>query len=345
MMKKWRNFGLLIVFLVACAFVIGDSVVYAKSSGSSGGGGGRSSGGYSGGSSRSSFSSSPSYSSSPSAKSSSGWAGKQSASIQSTQAPQKSVSGYGGKQTAQGNENTSQPAAKSATPSRDAAAIAKTESISKEQSRKAMADYNAQQAKFKYSGSPVKISTESQRAVTNRVTVNNYHYDSGAYAYRSGAFYGGYGWAPPAYGYGFYPSYGLWNTVALWFMLDHIHDQAYSMMYYSHRNDVDMQTWRNQVEHEADNNAELKAKLTAMDQRMQAMEKQGVKQDPGYVPPEMKEVALSEDVLKSAEPQPIATPAVYKSSVSETSKSYAFLFLAFAIVGSILGYLLFVRKY
>jgi hypothetical protein len=183
--------------------------------------------------------------------------------------------------------------------------------VSAERSKQSLNEYRNQQAKFKYSGSPVKSSPVVQRTVVNRVVVNNhYHYTPANYAYRQRSFYGYYGWNPPVYGYGFYPSYGLWNTVALWFMLDHIADQQYAMMYYSHRNDADMQAWRAQAEREAQNNAELRAKLAAADQRALALQQQGVQADPGYVPADMKDVALSEDVVKqqAQDPQNVQQP-------------------------------------
>ena len=204
---------------------------------------------------------------------------------------------------------------------------------------------DAYMSKFKYSGSPVSASPTVQRTVVNRVVVNNYHYDPGVYAYRTRTFYSGYGWAPPAYGYAFYPHYGLWNTVAILFMLDHIQDQQYAMMYYSHRNDDDMRMWRQQAEREAQNNAELKMKLAAMDQRVRAMEQQGIQVDPGYVPPEMKEVALSEDALKGIDQQAVPAQNNQPAPAPKHGFPWLWVLLGVAVVGGVVVYFVFIRKY
>ena len=144
-------------------------------------------------------------------------------------------------------------------------------------------------------------STKAQRKTANRVVANNhYNYNSGDYARRRQSFYSGYS---PAYYNRFYPRYGMWDTLALCYMLDHISDQQYAMMYYSHRNDPDMQAWRAKAEEEARTNADLRAKLAVMDSNMQAMQGQNVQANPDYVPPAMNEVALSQDALKDAEPK------------------------------------------
>lgn len=351
MLKKTKMFGFLMAAFVALSLIIADPAAYAKGSS---GGGGRSSGGFSGG-----YKSSPapSYKPSPApiARSSAGFSGGYKSPAPAPVA--KSSAGFsGGPKAPAAAVTPNAPVAKAVAPQRDAAAAAKTQTISKQQSQKAMADYKAQQAKFKYqSPAPVTSSPTVQRTVINRTVVNNYHYDPGVYAYRTRTFYAGYGWAPPVYGYGFYPSYGLWNTVALWFMLDHIHDQQYAMMYYSHRNDEDMRMWRQQAEREAQNNAELRAKLAAMDQRTRALEQQGAAIDPGYVPAEMKEVALSEDALKGAgqqQPQqPIATPAVYQQPAPvqppppQHKTPWGWILLGGAALAGLIYYFGFARKY
>jgi hypothetical protein len=372
MMKKAKMLGFLMTVFVSLSFVVADPAAYAKGGG--GGGGGHSSGGFSGGGSKSyggggGFSGGY-KSSSPSlmAKSSGGFSGGSKPSAPAPAA--KSSGGFSGgsKYTApapaakssggfSGGPKSPAPTslAKAAVPQKDAAAMAKTKTISKEQSQKAMADYKSQQSKYKYTGSPVNASPTTTRYVTRNVYVNNYHYTPAGYAYRQKSFYGNYGWGPPVYGYGFHPYYGMWNTNALWFMLYAVesqriaNQQQYAMMYYSHRNDPDMMAWRQKAEIEAQTNADLRRQLATMDQRVQAMEQQGVQADPGYVPPDMKDVALSEETLKNAEQQtqsPQVVPAVYNQPAPPEKKSHWILWtLLGAGVLVIGGYLLFGRKY
>ena len=379
-MKKMRWFRLFMAMAIALSLITVDvtSVLAKTSSRSSGGfsGGSRSggfnggmkaspsvktSGGFSGGikspppvtpavRTSAEFSGRPSVSPpvAPAVKTSAGFSGEH--KVSPAEPIAKTSAGFSGGPKAPVAQTT--PGSPMVAPKKDAAAAAKTAAISREQSRKAMAEYQAQQSKFNRTGSPVNASPTTQRTVINRTVINNYRYDRGAYAYRTRTFYAGYGWAPPAYGYGsFFPSYGLWNTVALWFMLDHIVDHQYAMMYYSHRHDPDMMAWRQQAEIEARNNAELRAKLAAMDQRVLAMERQGVQKDPGYVPPEMKEVALSESALQDAQPQPqqpLATPAVYSQPIqSRPEKSgmpWGWILLGVVVVGGVV-YFGYIRKY
>lgn len=310
-----RRLGIFCYFamigLITLSLVAIDPAAHAGSTSSSNNntsstssGGKSSSGGFSSGS-KSASSTPDTRSTTPSAGKSSGGfsSGSKDSAPATPQTPPKSSAGFSAvaKDTAPATRANA-PVVQATAPPKDAAAMAKTESISREQSQKAMADYKAQQAKFKQPAqqSAPAPAPAAQHTVVNRVIERNYHYDSGNYANRTRTFYDTHGWDAPAYSSAFYPSYGLWSTLSLLYMIDHIHDQQYSMMYYSHRNDDDMRKWREQAEIEARTNADLKAKLAAMDSRMQAMEKQGIKGDPSYIPAEMEEVALSEETLKSA---------------------------------------------
>lgn len=261
----------------------------------------------------------------------------------------KSVTGYGSKMAAPVAAGAVAGAVVSSTaPPKDAAATAKTQAISKEQSAKAMSDYKAQQSKYKYAGSPVTAPPNVQRDVASRVTVNNYRYERGDYVSRQQRFYSSNNWVQPVYVTNFHPYYGLWNTPSMFFMMDHMHDQQYAMMYYSHRNDADMRAWRRQAEGEGETNAELRRKLAAMDQRMLAMEKQGVQADPGYVPPAMQDVALSEEALQGMTPaatvaeQPAPLPV--KKAGFPWGKAIAWTF-GLSCLGVLGWYFIFKRKF
>jgi cell division protein FtsB len=72
-------------------------------------------------------------------------------------------------------------------------------------------------------------------------------------------------------------------------------DQQYALMYYNHRNEEDMMQWRQEMDQQAMNNAELKAKLDALDQQVARL--QGTPVDSAYVPEDAQDIALSPDVV------------------------------------------------
>lgn len=117
----------------------------------------------------------------------------------------------------------------------------------------------------------------------------------GTYYYRRDAFYRVYGWAPLPYVYGLYPRYGLYDAVFLAFMLDHIAEQQYALMYYNHMNEAEFVQWRQQMDQLAMQNDDLRARLAAMDQQAAAL--QGRPIDPSYIPEDAQDIALSPDVI------------------------------------------------
>ena len=104
-----------------------------------------------------------------------------------------------------------------------------------------------------------------------------------------------YNYSPPAYVVHFAPSYGIWDSPFLMMMLLNMGTHE---MYYHHMDDPGMQAWRRDVERQAQDNAELRAKVNQLDQEVAQMKAQGVRRDPNYVPPGMdKDVMLSDRVL------------------------------------------------
>jgi TRAP transporter TAXI family solute receptor len=95
------------------------------------------------------------------------------------------------------------------------------------------------------------------------------------------------------------PSFGLFNTLFLFWMLDHMSDRSVAAAAYNHQNDPGFKQWRAEVETQAKDNAELKAKLAEMDKQIKAME--GTPKDPGYLPPGVPvEAALAPAALAKA---------------------------------------------
>jgi len=284
-MKKFSIFLFTLLTLI-------PSISFSKgsSSFSSGGGGSRSS--YSGGSSysNSSKSSGSSYSNSYSKPSTPSTPSSYSNSY-SKPAPSSSYSNSAGT-TYNKPVQTVQP--KSQFQQRANAGI------TKQNSTKALSDYKAQQSKFRQA--PSSYTKVSPRSYT---TVNHYNVSSGDYYIHRSSFYGRYNYHP-AYMYNSYPYFGMWDGMALWFMLDHINDRQYAMMYYNQQNNPDMIQWRQEANRLAQDNADLRNKLNQMDNQTRNLNGQPV--DPSYIPEQMRDVAFSANAIEQANQQAQVQP-------------------------------------
>lgn len=177
-------------------------------------------------------------------------------------------------------------------------------SFSKQESAKAYNDYKAQQNKFQKSSTTGSYTPASREQTTiNSVSSRVTYTSTSDYYSRRTVFYDTYRWSPPVYIYHSYNSFGIWDAMMLWFMLDHIHDQQYAAMYYNHRDDPGMREFRKEAERLSAENADLKEKLKKADESAKALEQQGVKPDPSYVPPDAASVALAASVAEKAVPK------------------------------------------
>jgi hypothetical protein len=121
--------------------------------------------------------------------------------------------------------------------------------------------------------------------------------------------YGGYGvprgyggWSPPAWGLGGRGSFGIWDALFMWFMLDTLNRPGHAQFFHNHQTDPGYQDWRAEAERRAQDDPELRAKLADLDRTL--AEKQGEPRDPNYLPPGVDpENALAGDRRTSA-PQP-----------------------------------------
>jgi hypothetical protein len=176
-------------------------------------------------------------------------------------------------------------------------------SFSKQESAKAYEEYKGQQGKFQKTSTgaynPSAHETSTIHSIQSRVT-----YTAGTdYYARRTVFYSSYGWSPPVYVYHSYNTFGIWDAMMLWFMLDHIYEAQYAAMYYNHRDDPGMQQFRNEVQRLSAENADLKAKLAKMDESSKALEQQGVKKDPSYIPDDAASIALAADIATKGAPK------------------------------------------
>jgi len=321
--------------IVFCVLFAGSLMfecdTWAKSSSSSGS---RSSSSSS--SSRSSGSSSGSYgnsasksgssSSSSSSPSSSGYGNSASGSSPSTSSPASPSSGGGygnsaGKSSSSGSTSDSTASkggygnSASSSSGSTSGAIQKSSapkspiqqkmdrSFSKQESAKAYEAYTAQQSKFQ-KGSGGSYNPGGREQSTINSVRNQTSYSSGSdYYSRRTVFYDTYSWQPPIYTYHSYSSFGIWDAMMLWFMLDHINDRQYSEMYYHHRDDPGMQQFRKELDRMSAENAELKEKVKQLDESTKSLEQQGVKVDPSYVPPDAASIALADSFAPKPAPK------------------------------------------
>ncbi|MCE5333598.1 MAG: hypothetical protein LLG06_03315 [Desulfobacteraceae bacterium] len=185
-------------------------------------------------------------------------------------------------------------------------------SFSKQESAKAYSDYQAQQNKFATGqGSGAYNPGGRERTTVNSVR-NRVTYTSGSNYYtRRTVFYDTYRWSPPVYVYNSYRSFGIWDAMILWFMLDHISDRQYAAMYYHHRDDPGMQQFRGEADRLSKENEELREKVRKMDESAKQLEREGVKSDPSYVPPDAADVVLAASVAEKEVPRSSGFPWVW----------------------------------
>jgi hypothetical protein len=161
--------------------------------------------------------------------------------------------------------------------------------VPREAQQKAVAHYRAERVRFTRQSSPMRF-VPAHRVILKRMRII-----PGTYYYRRGIFYDAYGYVPPPYIYTMYPRYGLWDAVFLGFMLERAAEQEYALMYYNHRDEAEMMQWRQDMDRMAMDNADLRARLAAMDQQVAQL--QGTPVDSAYVPQDAQDVALSPDVI------------------------------------------------
>jgi len=144
---------------------------------------------------------------------------------------------------------------------------------------------------------PRKKYTTNSNPIINRTTTIN----RTTYINRRSSYYGN--WSTPPYAYHGYSSYGMWDSLALWYMLSHINDHRYSRMYYHQQNTPGMAAWRLEAEKQAHTNAELRSQLAQLDSSVTNLKQQNVPVDPSYIPDGVDaDILLSAEVLADTKP-------------------------------------------
>lgn len=169
---------------------------------------------------------------------------------------------------------------------------------SKQQAKDSLSKYETQQSRYKSKDTTTNYGKYAGNPVVNR----SRGYDQSTHAYRRDNFYTTYNYQPPHYAFMGAPSFGMWDAMFMWFMLDHISDRNYSRMYHNHQNDPDFQKWRQEADKLSGENAELKAKLANLDKEVADLKGEPV--DPSYIPQGVDaDIALNKKVVDKAHPE------------------------------------------
>lgn len=127
-------------------------------------------------------------------------------------------------------------------------------------------------------------------------------FDYGSHYDRRDSYYRSQGYRPSAAAFSSAPSFGMFDTLFLFWMLNHASNRNVAATAYHHAEDPGFKKWREEVETMAKTDPELKTKLAEMDKQIKAL--QGTPKDPGYLPTGVPaDVALAADVLASKKPE------------------------------------------
>lgn len=172
--------------------------------------------------------------------------------------------------------------------------------VQSETARRSLATHQSRQTGFaQSSNSAANTSTYRDNGLYNRGSQNRTSYDN-YYAGRD-SYYGGMGWRTPGYAFMSYPSFGMWDALFMWSMLDMMSSRRHYAMAHHHANDPGYKEWRGEAERLAEDNAELRAKLDELDKQVATLE--GTPRDPEYLPPGVTPaIALAAEVVATADP-------------------------------------------
>lgn len=98
-------------------------------------------------------------------------------------------------------------------------------------------------------------------------------------------YYGSRGYRTPDYAYGGRSSFGVFDAVMLWFLLDTLSDRSHADFFRDNRDDPGYREWRAEADKAAETDPALKAKLDALDAQLAAAP--GDPSRAGQLPPDV----------------------------------------------------------
>ena len=171
------------------------------------------------------------------------------------------------------------------------------------QTRGAKSALKTQRAKFKKA--PPKTSSASIASNKAKYSGNSTYgaarsSNRNTYHTRRNSYYAGYN--TPSYVYMGSPSYGMWDTLFLYSMLNSMNNNNNAGQFaHNHSNDSDYQEWRREADVLARDNAELRAQLATMDG--QSGKLTGTAVNAGYIPEGVDaDIMMSQEALISMKP-------------------------------------------
>jgi hypothetical protein len=154
--------------------------------------------------------------------------------------------------------------------------------VARQGSGAALKNYVAQREQSKFAATPTPVAAPSGAFSSYAGRFPSYD----AYYANRNAYYGGFGWSAPPYIYASRPSFGMWDALFLWFMLDTVGNASHAAWFYNHADDPGYQQWRQEANRLSADNADLHAKLDALDAKQREMA--GQPRDPAYMPADAK---------------------------------------------------------
>lgn len=176
------------------------------------------------------------------------------------------------------------------------------QAVSRQASGSALANYRASQEQQRFRTTAAAAPPSGLYSQAPRFNSYDSYYDA-----RS-RYYGGFGWSPPIYIYQSRPSFGMFDALFLWWMLDTATRNDHAQWFYNHNNDPGYAEWRREADRMAADNAELRAKLDRLDADLK--QRQGQPVDPNFLPADVKpELALAaENAVAEGAPTTAPTP-------------------------------------
>jgi len=175
--------------------------------------------------------------------------------------------------------------------------------LQKQRAQESLRSYRAEQSKFKKPEDVVDPSAYRSNPLYQKGQVYgdfNYrsHYQNRDQYYRA------QGYQPPAYAFGGSPSFGMFDALFLYWMLDHASNRNVAATAYNHADDPGYRKWRQEVESLAKDNPEVKAKLDELDKQVKGLQAEGKPKDAAYLPTGVSpDVALAAQALAAKKPE------------------------------------------
>jgi len=194
----------------------------------------------------------------------------------------------------------------------------------------AYTSYKATQSQFRTAAAP-PAAPPSNSSFAGVTRVSSY---STLVVHRN-SYYSSWGYVPPSYIYGYGPHFGMWDAIFIWSLASAAGNAAQADWFYHHQYDQGYIDWRRQAEIEAQQNADLRAQLATIDQRVSTLQAQGVARDPNYLPPGADpQVALAAENVVSKDAADADTDV---TAAGQPAKHISHFWLDIALVVLVLG--------